>query len=203
GIMIATGAALVSRFTWILQVFGIFLIYAGLRMLAKRDKAVHYERNPIFRFAGAHLRVTKDYRSDNFFVREDAKLFATPLVLVLLIVEISDVTFAVDSIPAIFGITRDAFIIFVECAGHFGAARAVFPAGGHSGLFPLPEHGARAGAAVRWREDGAGPLVAHFREALAGRGGGGSPGNNADFASGRPQKTGHAAATLSGNAPPG
>ena len=112
GIMIATGAALVSRFTWILQVFGIFLIYAGLRMLAKRDKAVHYERNPIFRFAGAHLRVTKDYRSDNFFVREDAKLFATPLVLVLLIVEIMDVTFAVDSIPAIFGITRDAFIVY-------------------------------------------------------------------------------------------
>jgi len=112
GIMIATGAALVSRFSWILQLFGIFLVYTGLRMLAKRDKAVHYERNPIFRFASAHLRVTKDYRGGNFFVRENAKLFATPLVLVLLIVEISDVTFAADSIPAIFGITRDAFIVY-------------------------------------------------------------------------------------------
>ena len=112
GIMIATGAALVSRFSWILQLFGVFLVYAGLRMLAKRDKTVHYERNPIFRFASTHLRVTKDYRGDNFFVREGGKLFATPLVLVLLIVELADVTFAVDSIPAIFGITRDAFIVY-------------------------------------------------------------------------------------------
>jgi tellurite resistance protein TerC len=112
GIMIATGAALVSRFSWILQLFGVFLVYTGLRMLAKRDKAVHFERNPVFRFASAHLRVTKDYRGDNFFVREGGKLFASPLVLVLLIVEITDVTFAVDSIPAIFGITRDAFIVY-------------------------------------------------------------------------------------------
>ncbi len=112
GIMIVTGAALVSRFSWILQVFGAFLIYSGLHMLAKREKAVHYERNPIFRFASTHLRVTKDYRGGNFFVREGGTLFATPLILVLLIVEISDVTFAVDSIPAIFGITRDAFIVY-------------------------------------------------------------------------------------------
>ncbi len=112
GIMIATGAALVARFSWILQLFGVFLIYTGLRMLAKRDKAVHYERNPIFRFASTHLRVTQDYRGDNFFVREGGKLFATPLVLVLLIVEITDVTFAADSIPAVFGITRDAFIVY-------------------------------------------------------------------------------------------
>jgi len=112
GIMIATGAALVSRFSWILQLFGVFLVYTGLRMLAKRDKTVHYERNPVFRFASTHLRVTKDYRGDNFFVREGGKLFASPLVLVLLIVEITDVTFAVDSIPAIFGITRDAFIVY-------------------------------------------------------------------------------------------
>jgi len=112
GIMIAMGVALVSRFSWILQLFGVFLVYTGLRMVLKRDKAVHYERNPVFRFASSHLRVTKDYRGGNFFVRENAKLFATPLVLVLLIVEITDVTLAVDSIPAIFGITRDAFIVF-------------------------------------------------------------------------------------------
>jgi len=112
GIMIATGAALVSRFSWVLQVFGVFLIYSGLHMLMKRDKAVHYERNPIFRFASTHLRVTQGYRRDNFFVREGGKLFATPLILVLLIVEITDVTLAVDSIPAIFGITRDAFIVY-------------------------------------------------------------------------------------------
>ena len=112
GIMIATGAALVSRFSWVLQVFGAFLIYSGLHMLVKRDKAAHFERNAIFRFASAHLRITKDYRSDNFFVRQGGRLFATPLILVLLIVEITDVTLAVDSIPAIFGITRDAFIVY-------------------------------------------------------------------------------------------
>ncbi len=112
GIMIGTGAVLVSRFSWILQVFGAFLIYSGLHMLLKRDKAVHYERNPVFRFASTHLRVTEGYRGGNFFVREGGKLLATPLILVLLIVEISDVTFAVDSIPAIFGITRDAFIVY-------------------------------------------------------------------------------------------
>jgi len=112
GLMIATGAVLVSRFSWILQVFGAFLIYSGLHMLLKRDKTVHYERNPIFCFASTHLQMTESYRGDNFFVREGGKLLATPLILVLLIVEISDVTFAVDSIPAVFGITRDAFIVY-------------------------------------------------------------------------------------------
>ncbi len=112
GIMIATGAALVSRFSWILQLFGAFLLYTGLGMLLKRDKAARFERNPVFRFVSTHLRVTKDYRGDNFFVREGGKLFVTPLILVLLIVELADVTFAVDSIPAIFGITRDAFIVY-------------------------------------------------------------------------------------------
>src|SRR5882672_424058 len=89
GVMIAAGAVLVARFQWILPVFGIFLVYTGLHMLWKREKAVHYEKNPIF-------------------------LFATPLFLVLLIVEITDVTFAVDSIPAIFGITRDPFIVYTS-----------------------------------------------------------------------------------------
>jgi tellurite resistance protein TerC len=112
GIMIAAGAALLARFTWILMVFGVFLIYTGIHMIWKRDKEVHYERNPIFRFANKHLRVTKEYEGGKFFVRKAGELFATPLFLVLLIVEITDVTFAVDSIPAIFGITRDAFVVY-------------------------------------------------------------------------------------------
>jgi len=83
-------------------------------MLWKRDKAVHYEKNPIFRFASSHLRVTKEYHGDKFFVKQEGGLFATPLLLVLLMVEITDVTFAVDSIPAIFGITRDPFIVYTS-----------------------------------------------------------------------------------------
>ncbi len=114
GMMIAAGAALISRFHWILPVFGIFIVYTGLHMLWKHGKQVHYERNPIFRFASTHLRVTKEYHGASFFVRQGGQLFATPLFLVLLVIEISDVTFAVDSIPAIFGITRDAFIVYTS-----------------------------------------------------------------------------------------
>ena len=114
GIMIAAGAALVAKFHWILLAFGVFLVYTGLHMLWKRDKSVHYEKNPVFRFASSHLRVTKEYRGERFFLKEDGQRFATPLLLVLLIVEITDVTFAVDSIPAIFGITRDPFIVYTS-----------------------------------------------------------------------------------------
>jgi tellurite resistance protein TerC len=114
GLMIAAGAVLISRFHWILPVFGVFLVYTGLHMIWKHGKQVHYERNPIFRFASSHLRVTKEYDGTNFFVRRGGQLFATPLLLVLLVIEISDVTFAVDSIPAIFGITRDPFIVYTS-----------------------------------------------------------------------------------------
>ncbi len=114
GIMIATGAALVARFSWILPAFGVFLVYTGVHMIWQREKEVHYERNPIFRFANKHLRTTKEYEGGKFFVRQAGQLFATPLFLVLLIVEITDVTFAVDSIPAIFGITRDTFIVYTS-----------------------------------------------------------------------------------------
>ncbi|HEY4979720.1 MAG TPA: TerC family protein [Candidatus Acidoferrum sp.] len=114
GMMIAAGAALLARFHWILPVFGAFLLYTGLRMIWKRDKEVHYEKNPIFKFASTHLRVTKEYHGGKFFLMQSRRFFATPLFLVLLIVEITDVTFAVDSIPAIFGITRDAFIVYTS-----------------------------------------------------------------------------------------
>jgi len=114
GIMILAGAAMIARFDWLLPAFGLFLVYTGLHMLWKRNKEVHYEKNPVFRFASKHLRVTREYSGARFFVREDGRLSATPLFLVLLIVEITDVTFAVDSIPAIFGITRDPFIVYTS-----------------------------------------------------------------------------------------
>lgn len=114
GIMIAAGSVLISRFHWILPAFGVFLVYTGLHMISKHGKEVHFERNPIFRFASKHLRVTKEYHGTSFFVRHAGQIFATPLFLVLLVIEISDVTFAVDSIPAIFGITRDPFIVYTS-----------------------------------------------------------------------------------------
>ena len=83
-------------------------------MLLAGEAESHPEKNFLVRYVSKHLRLTREYREENFFVRENGKLFATPLFLVLLVVEITDVTFAVDSIPAIFGITRDPFIVFTS-----------------------------------------------------------------------------------------
>jgi tellurite resistance protein TerC len=126
GIMIAAGAALIARFLWILPAFGVFLVYTGLHMLWKREKQVQFEKNPVFRFASTHLRVSKEYHGGKFFVRQAGQLLATPLFLVLLMIEISDVTFAVDSIPAIFGITRDAFIVYSSNVFAILGLRALF-----------------------------------------------------------------------------
>ncbi len=114
GVMIAAGAGLIERFSWVLYVFGAFLVFAGLHMLFAKKAEMHPEENRISRFARRHLRVTKEYTGSKFFVREGGKLFATPLFVVLLIVEITDITMAVDSIPAIFGITRDPFIVYTS-----------------------------------------------------------------------------------------
>jgi tellurite resistance protein TerC len=150
GAMIAAGAGLISRFSWILYLFGGFLVLAGLHMLFAKRKEMHPERNALSRFLSTHLRVTKAYHGPQFFVREPSlggggfqpphkpaitqgalaseessshskgsssskrKLFATPLFIVLLIVELTDITLAVDSIPAIFGITRDPFIVYTS-----------------------------------------------------------------------------------------
>jgi tellurite resistance protein TerC len=114
GLMIAAGASLIERFSWVLYVFGAFLVYAGLHMLFTKKENIHPEQNVISRFASRHMRVTKEYEGNRFFIRQGGKLFATPLFVVLLIVEITDITMAVDSIPAIFGITRDPFIVYTS-----------------------------------------------------------------------------------------
>jgi tellurite resistance protein TerC len=114
GAMIAAGAGLIGRFSWVLYVFGAFLVFAGLHMLFAKKAEMHPEENRISRFAKRHLRVTREFSGSKFFVRDGGKLFATPLLVVLLIVEITDITMAVDSIPAIFGITRDPFIVYTS-----------------------------------------------------------------------------------------
>jgi tellurite resistance protein TerC len=114
GVMIAAGAALLERFSWVLYVFGAFIILVGLHMLVACMRESRPENNPLVRYLSRHLRVTKEYHGQKFFVREAGELLATPLFLVLLVVEVTDVTFAVDSIPAVFGITRDPFIVFTS-----------------------------------------------------------------------------------------
>src|ERR1700687_1481300 len=114
GVMILAGAELIQRFSWVLYVFGAFIVYAGIHMLFENKEKVHPEKSFVFRFASKHLRVTHDYEGEHFFVRIGGKLFATPLFLVLLVVEITDITLAIDSIPAIFGITQDPFIVYTS-----------------------------------------------------------------------------------------
>src|SRR2546429_4698082 len=114
GAMIALGTELIEHFSWVLYVLGAFLVYAGARMLFFHKGDIHPEQSRIVRFAGRYLRVSHEYHGEHFFVRNAGRLFATPLFLVLLVVEITDVTLAVDSIPAGFGITRDPFIVYTS-----------------------------------------------------------------------------------------
>jgi len=114
GVMIALGAELIEHFSWVMYILGAFIVYAGVRMLFYHKGDIHPEQSRIFRFASRHLRISHDYHGERFFVRNAGRLFATPLFLVLLVVEITDVTLAVDSIPAVFGITRDPFIVYTS-----------------------------------------------------------------------------------------
>lgn len=113
-IMIGLGAALITRFTWIIYVFGAFLILTGIKMIVKREEEIHPERNPVVRLFKRFMPVTATYREDKFFVRENGIWMATPLFVVLLLVEFTDLIFAVDSIPAIFAVTKDPFIVYTS-----------------------------------------------------------------------------------------
>ncbi|MGZ8919719.1 MAG: TerC family protein [Limisphaerales bacterium] len=113
-IMIGVGAVLITKFTWIIYIFGAFLILTGIKMIVKRSEEIHPERNPVVRWFKRMMPVTSDYRGDKFFVREQGILMATPLFVVLLLVEFTDLIFAVDSIPAIFAVTTDPFIVYTS-----------------------------------------------------------------------------------------
>ena len=113
-VMILAGAWLVREFHWVLYIFGAFLVVTGLRMLVMAEKEPDLEKNPVLRFARRHLRITEDYHGERFTVVKDGVRWFTPLFLVLLLVEASDLVFAVDSIPAIFAITTDPFIVFTS-----------------------------------------------------------------------------------------
>lgn len=112
--MIFAGVWLVSQFTWLLYVFGVFLIITGIKMLMFADQKPDLEKNPIVRWARGHLRITHGFHGERFFVRQNGVRWATPMFLVLVLIEASDLMFAVDSIPAIFAVTTDPFIIFTS-----------------------------------------------------------------------------------------
>lgn len=105
--------AVVAKFSWVLAIFGVILIYSGVKMFRdKGDEKIDTANHPIVKFASKHFRVTPEVHSHDFFVKQDGKNFITPLFLVLLVIEFSDIIFAVDSIPAVFSVTTDPFIVF-------------------------------------------------------------------------------------------
>lgn len=113
-IFIFAGVALINRFHWIIYIFGGFLVITGIRMFFQGDAKVEPEKNPVVRFFRKFLPVSDTMHEEKFFIRKNNMLFATPLFLVLLIIESSDLIFAADSIPAILAITQDSFIVYTS-----------------------------------------------------------------------------------------
>ncbi len=114
GAMIAVGAALIHRFDWVLYVFGAFLLFAGAKMFFSRQEMLRPERNIVLRLVRKCFPITPNLDGWKFFTRLDGRFALTPLVLVLLLVETTDLIFAVDSVPAVFSVTRNAFIVFTS-----------------------------------------------------------------------------------------
>jgi TerC family integral membrane protein len=113
GIFIVAGVSLIRRFEWLMYVFGALLVYSGIKLFRQGDEEIHPERNPLLKMFRRWIPVTDDYEGEKFWVRRPG-LSATPLVVVLLVVETTDVVFAVDSIPAVLAITLNAFIVYTS-----------------------------------------------------------------------------------------
>jgi len=114
GLFIAVGAVLLAAFHWVTYIFGVFLVLTAIRLLFGGDEEVRPEKNPVLVLFRRFVRSTPNYDGPHFLVRHGGKLFATPLLTVLVVIEATDVVFAVDSIPAVFGITRDVFIVYTS-----------------------------------------------------------------------------------------
>lgn len=112
--MIFVGATLIRRFEWIIYIFGAFLVYTGIKMFKDEEIEIQPEQNPLVRLVTRFLPITRHYEDEKFFTKVNAKRTGTLLLLVLVVVEVSDLVFAVDSIPAIFAITKDTFIVYTS-----------------------------------------------------------------------------------------
>jgi tellurite resistance protein TerC len=114
GAMIAAGSYLIARFEWILYIFGVFLVVTAVRMATQDDRAIEPEANPVIRLVRSLIPVTNVYHGQRFFVRDKSRWVATPLFIVLVFIEVTDLVFAVDSIPAVFAVTKDTFLIYTS-----------------------------------------------------------------------------------------
>lgn len=112
--LILVGATLINTFHWVIYIFGAFLVFTGIKMAVHKEEEVHPDDNPMVKLVRKLIPVTGEYHGNHFFIKQGAKWVATPLLLVLVVVETSDVVFAFDSIPAIFAITTDAFLVYTS-----------------------------------------------------------------------------------------
>jgi len=141
-IFIAAGVVLIQKFHWIIYVFGAFLVITGIKMALAKDKEIHPERNPVLRLFRRWVPVTEQYEGERFFVLRDGRRWATPLFVTLLLVETTDVIFAVDSIPAILAITQDAYIVYTSNVFAILGLRALyFALAGFMKLFHYVHYG--------------------------------------------------------------
>jgi tellurite resistance protein TerC len=113
-LFIFLSAALIQHFEWVLYIFGAFLVFTGVQMFRERnkEKKIHTHDHPVVKFTSRIFYVKKDYQGHNFIVRDSGKFYLTPLLIVLLVIEFTDLVFAVDSVPAIFAVTKDPYIVF-------------------------------------------------------------------------------------------
>ena len=125
-VLIYVGALLLAQFHWILYVFGLFLLLTGVKMLVFAKHEPDLEKNPILHWMRGHMKVTTEYHGERFFVLKEGARYATPMFLVLVLVEVTDLIFAVDSIPAIFAVTSDPFIVFTSNIFAILGLRAMF-----------------------------------------------------------------------------
>jgi tellurite resistance protein TerC len=114
GLLIFLGTTLIALFHWVLYLFGVFLLFTGIRLALPREEEIHPDKNPLVRLSRRFLPITPGYEGPRFFVRKEGRRYMTPLLLVLLVVETTDLLFALDSIPAIFAITLDPFIVYTS-----------------------------------------------------------------------------------------
>jgi tellurite resistance protein TerC len=141
-IFIAAGVTLIETFEWIIYVFGGILIYSGVKMAVQKEADVHPERNPVLKLFRKCIPVTNDYAGKKFFVHRDGRRYATPLFVVLLVVETTDLIFAVDSIPAVLAISRDPFIVYTSNVFAILGLRALyFALAGVMNIFHLLHYG--------------------------------------------------------------
>ncbi|MFN6944615.1 MAG: TerC family protein [Cytophagaceae bacterium] len=114
GLFILVGVSLIQQFSFTIYILGAFLVYTGIKMAFSSDKEINPDKNPLIRFSNRYLRTTKEFVGDKFFVKKNNLWHATPLFIVVLVIETTDVVFAVDSIPAILAVTNDAFIVYTS-----------------------------------------------------------------------------------------